>query len=84
MVREFFFDGTADAIRKNLDKILELPVDFFLILSGDQLYNIDFQKMFSFAKEKDADLTIASLPVSEQDAKRLGLLKINKEAYIVD
>ncbi|NGX29587.1 MAG: Glucose-1-phosphate adenylyltransferase [Candidatus Anoxychlamydiales bacterium] len=79
-----FFDGTADAIRKNLDKILELPVDFFLILSGDQLYNIDFQKMFSFAKEKDADLTIASLPVSEQDAKRLGLLKINKDSYIVD
>lgn len=79
-----FFNGTADAIRKNLDKILELPVDYFLILSGDQLYNIDFQKMFAFAKEKDADLTIASLPVCESDAKRLGLLKINKDSYIID
>ncbi|NGX63186.1 MAG: hypothetical protein KR126chlam6_00593, partial [Candidatus Anoxychlamydiales bacterium] len=67
-----------------LDTILELPVDFFIILSGDQLYNIDFQKMFNFAKEKDADLTIATLPVCEKDAKRLGLLKINKDSYIID
>lgn len=77
-----FFEGTADAIRKNLDKILELPVDYFLILSGDQLYNIDFQKMFEFARKKDADLTIASLTVNEEDAKRFGLLKINKDSYI--
>lgn len=79
-----FFDGTADAIRKNIDKIMEFPVDYFLILAGDQLYNIDFQKMFNFAKNKDADLTIASLPVCEEDAKRLGLLKINKDSYITN
>src|SRR3970040_33273 len=48
--------------------------DYFLILSGDQLYNIDFQKMFEFAKKRDADLTIASLSVNETDAKRMGLL----------
>jgi len=77
-----FFNGTADAIRKNIDLILDFPVDYFLILSGDQLYNIDFQKMFLFAKEKDADITIASLPVNEEDAKRLGLLKINQDSYI--
>ncbi|NGX55924.1 MAG: Glucose-1-phosphate adenylyltransferase [Candidatus Anoxychlamydiales bacterium] len=79
-----WFEGTADAIRKNLDKILDLPVEYFLILSGDQLYNIDFQKMFEFAKKKDADLTIASLPVNENDAKRMGLLKIDDESYIKD
>lgn len=79
-----FFNGTADAIRKNIDKIMEFPVEYFLILAGDQLYNIDFQKMFNFAKEKDADLTIASLPVNEDDAKRLGLLKINHESYITN
>ena len=82
--QRIFFDGTADAIRKNLDVILELPVDYFLILSGDQLYNINFQKMFNFAKEKDAPLTIASLPVNENDARRLGLLKIDNESYITD
>ncbi|MBN2478726.1 MAG: glucose-1-phosphate adenylyltransferase [Parachlamydiales bacterium] len=79
-----FFEGTADAIRKNVDTIFELPVDYFLILSGDQLYNIDFQKMFEFAKQKDADLTIASLPVCEKDAKRLGILKIDQNDYIED
>jgi len=82
--KRIFFEGTADAIRKNLEKILELPVDYFLILSGDQLYNINFQKMFNFAKEKDADLTIACLPVNEEDAKRLGILKINKDSYVID
>ena len=79
-----FFEGTADAVRKNIDTILELPVDYFLILSGDQLYNIDFQKMFEFAKKKDADLTIASISVKEKDAIRLGLLKIDSSAKIVD
>lgn len=82
--KKIWFEGTADAIRKSLDKILGAPVDFFLILSGDQLYNIDFQKMFNFAIEKDANLTIASMPVEEKDAKRMGLLKINESAYVTD
>lgn len=79
-----WFEGTADAIRKNLDKILEMPVDYFLILSGDQLYNIDFQQMFNFAKEKNADLTIASLPVEAKDTNRLGILKTDKDDKIID
>lgn len=81
---KIWFDGTADAIRKSLKKILAAPVDYFLILSGDQLYNIDFQSMFEFAKEKDANLTIASLPVNETDAKRMGLLKISNDGYVTD
>ncbi|MFA6119500.1 MAG: sugar phosphate nucleotidyltransferase [Parachlamydiales bacterium] len=81
---KIFFEGTADAIRKNINKFANLPVDYFLILSGDQLYNIDFQKMYDFAREKNADLTIAALPVNEEDAKRLGLLKINSASYIID
>jgi len=79
-----WFDGTADAVRKNLESILESPADYFLILSGDQLYNIDFQKMLEFTIEKDADLTIASLPVNENDASRLGVLKINNQSKIDD
>jgi glucose-1-phosphate adenylyltransferase len=70
-----WFNGTADAIRKNLSKIYKSPFDYFLILSGDQLYNINFHKMLSFTIEKDADLTIAALPVNETDAKRMGILK---------
>jgi glucose-1-phosphate adenylyltransferase len=79
-----YFQGTADAIRKNLKKILKKPFEYLLVLSGDQLYNIDFEKMISWAIEKDADLTIASLPVTEKDASRFGILKIDETATVLD
>lgn len=79
-----FFNGTADAVRKNLPTILKSTADYFLILSGDQLYNIDFQSMVEFAHEKKAELTIASLPVHEKEAHRMGLLKIDKESKVID
>ncbi len=78
------YAGTADAVRKNLASIFKSPADFFLILSGDQLYNIDFQELAAFAQSKDADLTIASLPVLERDALRMGLLNINAENKVID
>jgi glucose-1-phosphate adenylyltransferase len=79
-----WFDGTADAVRKSLNQILKVDTDYYLILSGDQLYNINFQKMFEFAQEKDADLTIASIPVRESEAKRLGLLQVNDDAFVTN
>ena len=79
-----WFLGTADAVRKNLPIILKSSADYFLILSGDQLYNIDFQSMVSFAIGNQADLTIAALPVLEKDAKRMGLLKINEANQVID
>ncbi len=78
------FEGTADAVRKSLKELLKLQAEYFLILSGDQLYNIDFKKMLDFAIEKDADLTIAALAVDEQDAPRLGILKVNEHSFITD
>jgi len=79
-----WFKGTADAVRKNLDIILQAPVEYFLILSGDQLYNMDFSRMLAFAKEKNADLTIASIPVCKSDATRLGLLKTDSNLFVTD
>ena len=79
---KIWFEGTADAVRKNLELFSKTKLDYFLILSGDQLYNIDFQEMFAFAKEKDADLTIAALPVEKKSAPSLGLLEINEEKRI--
>jgi glucose-1-phosphate adenylyltransferase len=78
------FKGTADAIRQNLAHFEASSADYFLILSGDQLYNIDFGQMLDFAKQKDADLTIASLPVQEKEAKRMGLLNIDSHCAICD
>lgn len=81
---KLWFEGTADAVRKTQDQILKKEVDYFLILSGDQLYNIDFHKMLNFAIEKNADLTIASIPIVESEAHRFGIMKIDEHSSIVD
>ena len=81
---ELCYHGTADAIRQNLEEILEKPFEYFLILSGDQLYNMNLADMIQFAKAHDADLTIATLPIPEEEASRLGILKINNHQEITD
>ena len=79
-----WYKGTADAVRQNIEALTEAPIDYVLILSGDQLYNMDLEAMVQFASTQDADLTIASLPVGCSSASRLGLLKINEENEIID
>lgn len=79
-----WFKGTADAVRQNLDFITKNNDEYFLILSGDQLYNMDLLKMIDLAKKENADLVISSLLVEEEDAKRMGLLKLNKSNQVVD
>jgi len=79
-----WFQGTADAIRQNLDYLLECPADYFLILSGDQLYNFDFRQILHHAMEQDADLTIAALPIEEEEASRMGLLKVSPDGWVSD
>ncbi len=71
-----WFNGTADAVRKNLHYFAEVPADYFLILSGDQLYNINFREMIDFGVETDASMVIATQPVNKLDAKRMGLLRL--------
>lgn len=78
-----WFQGTADAVRQNLDYFLSTSADYFLILSGDQLYNMDFLDMLRFARKTDADLVIAALPIDENDAKRMGVMQIDKKKSIV-
>lgn len=79
-----WFLGTADAVRKNIEYLQESPVDYFLILSGDQLYHIDLLEMVQFAEEKKADLVVSALKVEEKEAKRMGLLQISPEQKILD
>lgn len=79
-----WFQGTADAVRQNLEYFVDTSADYFLILSGDQLYNFNFKEMVHFALLKDADLVVASLPVCKNDAKRMGILKINDNHQITD
>ncbi len=81
---KIWYEGTADAVRKNLEAFEKLPIEYFLILSGDQLYNMDLELMVQQAFEADADLTIASLPVGQNEASRYGLLNVNSKGSITD
>lgn len=81
---KLWFSGTADAVRQNIEHIFKSPADYFLILSGDQLYKMDFMPMIQFAQDHGADLVIASLPVKETEAKRMGLLKLNQSSKVID
>jgi glucose-1-phosphate adenylyltransferase len=79
-----WFQGTADAVRQNLHQFIETPVDYFLILSGDQLYHMDFRPMLQFAQETNADLVISTTMTSKEEAKRMGVLKIDGRHFITD
>lgn len=79
-----WFEGTADAVRQNIEYLLDLPVDYFLILSGDQLYSMDYKEMMRVAKQTDADVVIAALPIEEHDCHRMGLLQVNDSNMITD
>ncbi|MFI5333610.1 MAG: sugar phosphate nucleotidyltransferase [Chlamydiales bacterium] len=79
-----WYKGTADAVRKNIGHLLKSSAEYFLILSGDQLYNTPFIPMLHFARDTDADLVIAALPVGEPEAKRMGLLKTKSSGRVED
>lgn len=79
-----WFKGTADAVRQNIEYLLELPVDYFLILSGDQLYSMDYRELVQEALDNDADLIVAALPVRKEESSRMGIIKINESKKIVD
>ncbi len=70
-----WFQGTADAVRQGLRHIEPFPCEYVLILSGDQLYQIDFVTMLQEHKEKGADITIATIPVTDREAPDFGILK---------
>ncbi len=79
---ESWYQGTADAVRKNLIHFLNHDFDFLLILSGDQLYRIDFREIINQHVETYADLTIATIPVNRAAAQSLGIMQIDSELRI--
>lgn len=70
-----WFQGTADAVRQGLRHIAPFDSEYILILSGDQLYQIDFQEMLQNHKDQGADITIATIPVTAKEASEFGILK---------
>lgn len=77
-----WFQGTADAVRQSLRHLHNVDFDYVLILSGDQLYQMDFQLMLQNHIAKNADISIATIPVAEREAPELGILKVDDQNNI--
>jgi glucose-1-phosphate adenylyltransferase len=77
-----WFQGTADAVRQSLKHIGNNDFEYVLILSGDQLYQMDFGEMMQNHIDKGADISIATIPVGDREAPEFGILKADEENCI--
>ena len=77
-----WFQGTADAVRQSMHHFLNHDFEYALILSGDQLYQMDYNEMIKTHEEMGAEITIATMPVNAKDATGFGIMKTNKEGVI--
>jgi len=84
MERTEWYQGTADAVRKQLFEIQSACSDYVLILAGDHLYQMDYSKMVEYHWEIKADVTVAVQPIGRDDAHRFGLLKKSSGGEIID
>lgn len=77
-----WYQGTADAVRQNLSYIEREDPDEVLILSGDQLYRMDFRQLFETHRACKADITLAAIPVPERDTIGFGLLSMDAQSRV--
>ena len=79
-----WYTGTANAIYQNLRYMESYNPDYVLILSGDHIYKMDYEVMLDFHKENNADVTIATMPVSMEEASRFGIVIADEDKKIKD
>jgi glucose-1-phosphate adenylyltransferase len=77
MEGEAWYQGTADAVRKNLRYFQQKQFKYVLILSGDQLYRMNYREMVATHERDKADVTIAALPVTREQARGFGIMRLN-------
>jgi glucose-1-phosphate adenylyltransferase len=78
-----WYQGTADAVRKNIIHFLNHKFDYALILSGDQLYRMDYSDLLAQHEAAQADVTVATIPVSREEATSFGIMQIDHQGRIV-
>lgn len=78
------YRGTADAISQNIDFIDSFSPEYLLVLSGDHIYKMDYDKMLNFHKENGADATIAVIEVPMKEASRFGIMNTDEDGQIVE
>ncbi|MFK7776090.1 MAG: glucose-1-phosphate adenylyltransferase [Saprospiraceae bacterium] len=79
---ENWFQGTADAVKQCMHHLTYHEYDYILILSGDQLYQLDFEQLANYHIKQGADLTVATIPVNARDAEGFGIMKVNADGLI--
>jgi len=84
MQHETWYQGTADAVRRNIPYFTDKHYDLVLILSGDQLYRMDFRDMIRTHLANKAAVTIATLPVAEEEARSCGIMRIQADGRVID
>ena len=77
-----WYQGTADAVRKNMIHFMNHEWDYLLILSGDQLYRMDFRRIITQHVETAADITVATIPVARHQAQSLGIMQVDADRRI--
>jgi glucose-1-phosphate adenylyltransferase len=77
-----WYQGTADAVRKNLIHFMNHDWDYLLILSGDALYRMDFRAIIEQHAETGADITVATIPVERRETVGLGIMQVDAERRI--
>lgn len=78
-----WYQGTADAVRKQIPRFVTPRVEDALILSGDHLYRMDYAEFIELHREKRADVTVAAQPVALADAPRYGILKTDEDGRVI-
>ncbi len=79
-----WYQGTADAVRQQLRHLRHLGADYYLILSGDQLYRMDYRALVKTHVDNGAHITVSALPVDAEAAAGFGILRVNKSGRIRD
>ncbi len=82
-IDEQWYQGTADAVYQNIYTLEQERPEHVVILAGDHIYKMDYSKMIDFHKANNADLTIAALKVSVDEAKEFGVMQIDNEERII-
>ena len=77
-----WYEGTADAVRKNLMHFMNHDFDYLLILSGDQLYRMNFEEVVAQHIATEAEITVATMPVGRKDCHALGIMQIDHDSRI--
>lgn len=80
----FWYKGTANSIYQNIDFIDDYDPEYVLILSGDHIYKMDYNKMLGYHKEKKSDATIAVIDVSIEEASRFGIMNVKEDYKIYE